>query len=334
MANWFEGKEHFNLPEEFLSFEDILMDNNFKKQSQTTEVCFPSEFPFEYDNARRLSHFPNSTLNHSPHTIASKNYEKRLAHFGGSPNATSPMGSMRESWDLIYQAAAEIANLKLEKVDLSLSNGRKIIHDHHSLQSSRNSSAFYNAFVQRVREEQLLKLKQQRCIWSNNHAQNTQQQNRVAGSAIGLYNEKEVAAWRCLQSVRLQNQRNRTTFRDGFVNGGSGDHFAGGSKKQSSGTGVFLPRTYGTNTSHGIKKPGCLTTPILDKGISGLRNHFNVMDAGVVQPPVQTRLPDGFHSDYDIQLAKMKLLLMQRRRHIQQPGGYGGEISIPQEWTY
>ncbi|KAG9130787.1 hypothetical protein Leryth_020018, partial [Lithospermum erythrorhizon] len=124
---------------------------------------------------------------------------------------------------------------------------KKLLHQHQCQTPIRNSSSFYNAFVQRVREEQLLKQQERRCMYSNDHAQNywnLEKQNRVGGSTIGLHGKNDQVAW---QYMRQKNQENRTISEGTLMNGGSRNQFSCRVKKQSSGTGVFLPRSYGTN---------------------------------------------------------------------------------------
>ncbi|KAG9130786.1 hypothetical protein Leryth_020018 [Lithospermum erythrorhizon] len=165
-------------------------------------------------------------------------------------------------------------------------------------------------------------------MYSNDHAQNywnLEKQNRVGGSTIGLHGKNDQVAW---QYMRQKNQENRTISEGTLMNGGSRNQFSCRVKKQSSGTGVFLPRSYGTNNHINTNKSSCIATPILDRRVPGLDSNFNVMGCGVVQPPGQTCfLDDGFDSDYDVQLTKMKLFLMQKRQHIR-PG------SFPQQGTY
>ncbi|KAG9138817.1 hypothetical protein Leryth_007448 [Lithospermum erythrorhizon] len=198
-----------------------------------------------------------------------------------------------------------------------------------------NNSVLYNAHVQRVREEQILKHQQQReNVWSNNQSKDfiiqQQKQNGFSGVNVGAYLENEKSVWPSLQCMMQQNQQKRSG------NGGSGNGHLSNVKKPSAGTGATL--LYGSSLmklsglNRKIKMTGCSTTSL--HGL-GERSYPHAIGGGHALPQWQPRRGGGLCSDYELQLAHKNAMLMHRRSsHLHQQVAISHELGLPQEWTY
>ncbi|GAA0141460.1 hypothetical protein LIER_02597 [Lithospermum erythrorhizon] len=345
MAKRFDEGE-FWLPAEFLSDEDILMSNkdNLNNNKNLNNFHFPSEFPFDFDQVVNSTNVEDHlveltrqlSLHKSHQNYQRGNYAKvgspqsTLFQFGGSSNGGSPndpsqvssptshFAPASNSSDLIYQAAAQVARLKIKQ--------------------ALNNSVLYNAYVQRVREEQILKHQQQReNVWSNNQSKDfviqQQKQNGFSGVNVGAYLENEKSVWPSLQCMMQQNQQKRSG------NGGSGNGHLSNVKKPSAGTGVFIPRLYGScineiNGGFETRKNKMTGSTTSLHGL-GERSYPHVIGGGHALPQWQPRRGGGLCSDYELQLAHKNAMLMhQRSSHLHQQVAISHELGLPQEWTY
>ncbi|KAG9150221.1 hypothetical protein Leryth_009798 [Lithospermum erythrorhizon] len=246
---------------------------------------------------------------------------------GGSPNGASKVSSPTtqfapggNSLDLIYQAAAQVAQMKIKG-----GNGN-------------NSSVVYNSFIQQLREEQILKHQQQHRgnLWSSNQSKNgsiCQQPNHNGFTElnVGAYLENDQSSWPSLQYVMQKNIHKNCGNRPMLQNGGSGNGYFNSVKKSSAGTGVFLPRHFENNhiQYRANKKTGCSTTSFHGRGEM---NNAHVSGGGCGQPKWQPSRTGGLYSDYDVQLAQKNAMLLHQMnaRHVT----LGHELGLPQEWTY
>jgi hypothetical protein len=107
----------------------------------------------------------------------------------------------------------------------------------------------------------------------------------------------------------------------------------GASKRESAGTGVFLPRRVGTPTES-RKKQGCSTTVLVpDRVAQALNLNMESMES---QPKIQPRCNGSFNSEYDAALKYRNnvLIAQQRLAGVRPPPAISTELRLPQEWTY
>ncbi|KAI3801335.1 hypothetical protein L1987_29439 [Smallanthus sonchifolius] len=104
-------------------------------------------------------------------------------------------------------------------------------------------------------------------------------------------------------------------------------------KRESTGTGVFLPRQSGAPTDP-FKKRGCSTVLLPDRVVQALNLNLEAMEG---ESKLQSRCNGGSYvSDYDVEtMYRQSVLMAQQRRnnHRQQPPAMS-EFRLPQEWTY
>lgn len=280
----------------------------------------------------------------------------------GSPNGpsqvpsppTTPFGANNDTWDLIYAAAGQVARLKMSgespkynyqsrgllappKTTTPTSAANSCSFGLYSNQNLTHNPTQTTQF-QHVSQDQVLK-SQRVSIWerqqeakvgwsTQQHQQEQQIQCRVrntghesgrCGRPLGL----PQSAWPSLQAQQ-QNQLPR--------HNGSGTLavFLGGSgaKRESAGTGVFLPRRY-NSAPECCKKTACPTVIVPAKVVQALNLNFDDM-SGHAQPRFNT----GLATDHDAVVARANALLMQQRRSLRPEGALNHEIRLPQEWTY
>ncbi|XP_059457070.1 uncharacterized protein LOC132186957 [Corylus avellana] len=281
----------------------------------------------------------------------------------GSPNGpsqfpsppTTPFGAKNDTWDLIYAAAGQVARLKMggespkynyqsrgllapPKTTNPTSAAKSCSFGLYSNQSLTHNLPQTTQF-QHLRQDQVLK-SQRVPVWERQqevkvgwstqpHQQEQQIQNRVrnttgyesgrCGKPMGL----PQSAWPSLQAQQ-QNQLPRhhgSGTRAGYL-GGSGV------KRESAGTGVFLPRRY-NSAPECCKKTACPTVIVPAKVVQALNLNFDDM-GGHAQPRFNT----GYASDHDAVVARANAILMQQRRSLRPEGALNHEIRLPQEWTY
>ncbi|RVX13612.1 hypothetical protein CK203_010052 [Vitis vinifera] len=106
--------------------------------------------------------------------------------------------------------------------------------------------------------------------------------------------------------------------------------FLGGSglKRESAGTGVFLPRRFG-NASDSRKKPGCSTVLLPARVVQALNLNFEDMGSHS-----QPHFNGGVAPDYEALMARRNALISQQKRNLRPEGTMNHEIRLPQEWTY
>ncbi|KAJ6432575.1 hypothetical protein OIU84_019751 [Salix udensis] len=284
---------------------------------------------------------------------------------------TTPYGAKNDTWDLIYAAAGQVARLKMSNNEgpkynnISNFQGRGLLgpassqnpelssvkHQNTGVYPSHSGPPFgihapqMNQYQQLVRQGQQAVRQPCSSIWerqqvktscptqpqlhhNHNHHHHVQRRGRDVryedgrcGRPLGL----PPAAWPPLQ-VHQQNQHtNSAGMRAVFLSGA-------GVKRESAGTGVFLPRRYG-NAPEPKKKSGCSTVLLPAKVVQALNLNLDDMDIGV---PAQPRLNNNasFQSEYDALMARRNALLAQQRRNLRQENALNREIRLPQEWTY
>ncbi|KAF3433583.1 hypothetical protein FNV43_RR24685 [Rhamnella rubrinervis] len=275
----------------------------------------------------------------------------------GSPNGpsqvpsppTTPFGANNDTWDLIYEAAGQVARLKINAEETKFSNhGKGLLGSPVSPNpSARNpNSGLYTsqilnqnpARLQPVRPDQAVKSqcsgawgRRVKAGWlsqQQSQQQYHQQQIRNRGRNTGYesgrserpLNLPQSGAWRP-QQVPPPQHNNDTAMRAVLLGGA-------GVKRESAGTGVFLPRRYG-NPPESRKKTGVTTVLLPAKVVQALNLNFEAVNG---QP--QPRLGSGFASDHEALMARRNVLLAQQRTNLRLEGSPNYEVRLPQEWTY
>ncbi|CAI9760807.1 unnamed protein product [Fraxinus pennsylvanica] len=106
-----------------------------------------------------------------------------------------------------------------------------------------------------------------------------------------------------------------------------------GTKKERTGTGVFLPRRVGAPTET-RKKSGCSTVLLPDRVVQALNLNLESMDSQALQQP-QNRANGNFIPDYAAAVKYTNNVLMAQQRKNQRPAAVTNqELRLPQEWTY
>ncbi|KAL4557990.1 hypothetical protein LXL04_036186 [Taraxacum kok-saghyz] len=230
-----------------------------------------------------------------------------------SPNSVSPappVNRTETAWDLLYAAAGEVERFRTgEEVRSTFSNPKR---NHIAPQPPQRipSPNFQLQAAQQLKQQQ--------------HHQQQQQQYRQfmppTRGSTGGGNMKPVAlplsSWPTLQQSQQQNQQPPP---------GSGMRavFLGNptTKRECTGTGVFLPRQIGAPTEP-RKKRGCSTVLLPDRVLHALNLNLearNSSNGGLSCP------------DYDAELRHRRSVLMgaeQRRRQVEK------DLQLPHEWTY
>ncbi|KAG2730416.1 hypothetical protein I3760_01G290700 [Carya illinoinensis] len=284
----------------------------------------------------------------------------------GSPNGpsrfpsppTTPFGASNDTWDLIYAAAGQVARLKVSSespkynyqnrgllappkltTPASTENGCNIgLYSNHGL--SHNLPQTTQS--QHVRQGQVLKPQCAASIWgrqyqekagwstqnqqelqSRNCARNTVFESGRCGPCGRPVSTVPLSAWPSPHSQpQHQPPRHTGPGNRAVVLGGSGG------KRECAGTGVFLPRRYGSSPD--IRKKTCCPAIIVPAKVVQSLN-LNLDD---ISSHVQPRYHTGFTSEHDFIMTGGNALMTQQRRSIRPEGSVSHEIRLPQDWTY
>lgn len=276
----------------------------------------------------------------------------------GSPNGssrvpsptTTPFKASNDAWDVLYEAAGQVARLKMYG-DVS---SKLEFQNRGVLGGLPPHAVAGNAFLanqgisqvryQQVRAEQLLKQQQQQqcgSVWAKQgkaswvtQQHQAQVQNRVRDLCEFGYDYEGVkcarplphSAWHPLQ-VKQQNHQ--------VPHFGSGSRpglqaGSGVNKRGCAGTGVFLPRQYGAPPPESRKKTNCATPVLVPAKVIHALN-LNIDDLNAASQP---RFSGAFGVDYDALLARRNALLLQQKLSLRREEAANYELRLPQEWTY
>nr|XP_043620847.1 uncharacterized protein LOC122592629 [Erigeron canadensis] len=308
----------FWLPPEFLNDEDILMDFIPKRPitKGSSGLCgsgsdLSSPVESESDEEDYLSgltvKFTNITLecdfrkyannnNHSKSTrVMAGSPQSTLCGFKpgssrGSPNCLSPpttaapVNRSEPSWDLLYAAAGEVARMRMAEEEAILRYQQLKL-----------------AQIQQMKRLQMVKQQQYLQMVLQNRKRNEAGSVRVGSVAPPL------SSWPTPQ--QSQQRPPGSGMRAVFLGN------PGTVKRESTGTGVFLPRQAGAPTEP-VKKRGCSTVLLPERVVQAL--NLKTVEADV--------------SETEMMYRNSMMMSQQRRNttHRQQPA----EFRLPQEWTY
>ncbi|KAL0309932.1 UNVERIFIED_CONTAM: hypothetical protein Sradi_5935500 [Sesamum radiatum] len=353
----------FWLPSEFLTDDDLLTDfktDHFKmKRDDDFSHGFGNSFGFASDLSSPVESVMGSTetesdeddfynwgwkLSGSPQSTlcGCKPGSSR-----GSPNSVSrvsspPDGKDAVGWDLLYAAAGEVARMRMIEETTPFHSNKLFAPPPKPspvavpVKKPNPAAGFYPnqaqtqahlAYLQ-LQATQFQRMKQQQMMKSNVWGQGKmdyQFQNGRTG-IVGRTQGLSMAAWPTLQQSQQQQQHQQP---------GSGMRavFLGetGAKKERTGTGVFLPRRFGSNPTETRKKPGCSTVLLPDRVVHALNLNLESVDA-----QSHIRGSGNFTAEYDASLKQRTNVMMmgeQRRSFIPQ-AVMNQELRLPQEWTY
>ncbi|KAL3523914.1 hypothetical protein ACH5RR_016748 [Cinchona calisaya] len=357
----------FWLPSEFLTEEDIIMDNKLDNVSNSlVRLCFPSEFPYDYGSSvlnspvesvggstetesdeddlllteltRQLSLHRTQNLTKPPHHTHEK--AKMLS---GSPKSTltqigSWSGRSTMSSNGSPNGPSQVSSppttplgVNNDAWDLIFRAAGEVarlrMNSYSGDGPTRNPGLLGPTRRLPIPPPQLR---------NNGWNCNSQDVLQNMGGRI---------AWQRQQvQHRNQQQYGEMGLRGGVYSGcgygygfgcGSGGGSNGGLKSGRTGTGVFLPRRYDNNnscrTSEFRTKPGCSPAWLPNKVSQTSNKNFSDIPA-IVQP--KSRYNGGFIRDYDALVARRNALLAQQGRSSFPEGSNSHEICLPQEWTY
>ncbi|XP_008811348.1 uncharacterized protein LOC103722540 isoform X3 [Phoenix dactylifera] len=247
-----------------------------------------------------------------------------------SPPSTPLEQYKDDAWDLLYDPAWQVRRLRLndpsnKQHDLQ---GRGLLRKPPapiSAASDNHSTGYHDTLLtqQQLQAAQFRHLRQQQLV--------KERESRArGGSCVGGYGEEKrygrplglpPSAWPPLQKPQRQ-PRPGSGMRAVFLTGA-------GVRKESTGTGVFLPRRVGAPTESS-EKPACWTVLLPARVVQAL--NLNPEESGARQG-----YPAGFVLDHDVLLDRANTAFSQQKRsHFrpQHPVVASDDIRLPPEWTY
>ncbi|KAG1337804.1 hypothetical protein COCNU_04G001100 [Cocos nucifera] len=251
---------------------------------------------------------------------------------------SSPMVQHKEDpWDVLYEAAGQVMRLRLNEQIVQgrglLGPPRKPSPPIPDPSQNPHKAGYYHAAVltkQQLQAAQFHHLKQQQLMKQQLSAA-WGRQGRLRGGGVGGGGGGYGMDGRCvgrplslppsLQKQQQQQTQPGSGMRAVFLN-------EPGARRESAGTGVFLPRRVGTPTES-LKKPACSTVLLPARVVQALNLIPEELGA-------QQRYPGGFVLDHDALVGPTNNALSQPRRSLHpQPAAVAShDIILPQEWTY
>ncbi|KAJ4836553.1 hypothetical protein Tsubulata_013432 [Turnera subulata] len=231
------------------------------------------------------------------------------------------------------------------------------IYSTHGVNYGQNVSQRYQYYQNQARQENLLlksqcasiwerqqlkavlqaKLKAQAQAYSQHHQEIVHSRGRSTAGCEnggcmrppGGYPRSSWTPLRGHQQHRLHHQvvpqqHSASSMRAVFLSGS-------GAKRESTGTGVFLPRRYGNHPPETKRKSASPAVLLPAKVVQALNLNFDEVN---VNGPAQSRLDNALASDYDILIARRNALLAQQRHNLRQQNVLAHDLPMPQEWMY
>ncbi|XP_072954337.1 uncharacterized protein [Typha angustifolia] len=322
MAKEFEDAE-FWLPSEFLDDDFFVEEEKSVTPVESVTGTESDEEEYMAGLTRRMAHsfllddgkeFSGFATAKPQGKVLASSPQSTLSAMGSwSPSQvtsppTSPLEKPKEDpLDLLYEAAGQVMRLRQNNYS-QVAQTQQSFQSRELLYPTRKPSPLQAAQFHHLRQQQLLK--QQQFAWGR--------QNR-ASAPLGL----SQSAWPPLQ--KPQQTQPSSGMRAVFLSGA-------GAKRESAGTGVFLPRRTGTPTEP-RKKPTCSTVLLPARVVQTL--NLNLEELGA-----QPRYPGGFVLDHDALMGRRSATMQshqKRSNHHLQTNHHpvpAHEIRLPQEWTY
>ncbi|CAA7389807.1 unnamed protein product [Spirodela intermedia] len=253
---------------------------------------------------------------------------------------SSPLEQYKDdAWDLLYAAAGQVMRMRLNDECDQQHTGRGLLgqpvrkpspplpvcHPKNVATGYSNAPLNQNQLraqqFQQLKQEQFMK-QQGAAVW------NRQSRPKGAGPRGGIPSSRPArqqglspAAWPPIQ------QQPRSGMRAVFLGVSS--------RRESCGTGVFLPRRVDSPTDF-RKKPACSTVLLPARVVQALNLDLEELSA-------QPRFSGGFVLDHGSVVARGNAMLLQRQSYRPQPAPanphhlhhhHYPEIRLPSEWTY
>lgn len=350
----------FWLPSEFLTDDDLLTD--FKKKggddfcrgfgfhsdlsSPVESVTGSTETESDEDDFIR---FLTQKMNYSTMNVSTKplkiSCSPQSALYGCkpvsipvSPKSVSQVSSPPRSegavsWDLFYEAAEQVARLRVNRAAAAcyqpkmtyppLKPSPVTVPRFNRCQASGfypNPKTQAQLSYQKLQAIQFQQLKNE--VWGHGQRANKFQN----ASRIGVVEETQGLSAAALptlfQSQRQPRQMPSSGMRAVFL-------AENGAEKERTGTGVFLPRGYGTNLTETNRKPGS-TVLLPDRVVHTLNLNLGSIDtsAEVKSRGVQ------FNADACFKRQNNTRMAQQQGRNLIPQSVVNQESCLPQEWTY
>lgn len=345
MAEKFEGGE-FWLPAEFLDEDFFVKESRPAQQRGNNRPFYAGDFMMESESeeedyiaglTRQMAHSflgdekVSSALNSK---IMGTSPQSTLSDAGawsassrGSPNGPSQVSSppstpldqnIDDAWDLLYAAAGQVGKLKQNEQS---SHGRGLLIPPKKplanakippASAYRSCSPFLTQQQLRVAQFQQLKRDQMikhhlSAAWGgeNRAARN----NRSMGVSPFTWPPP-------------QRRQQGSGMRALFLN-------SSGTRRESAGTGVFLPRRVGAHNDT-RKKPACSSVLLPAKVVHALNLNLE-------ETEIYPRYPTYFSFDHDIPSHRDNVSIPLQKPQQRRPSPSfvsGHEVRLPQEWTY
>lgn len=351
----------FWLPSEFLTDDDLLTD--FKKKGVDDFSCgLAKSFGFHSDLSSPVESVTGSTETESDEddfiSFLTRKMNYSTLHdsdkgwrISGSPQSTlcgcKPLSSPVSpksvsqvsspprlggavSWDLFYEAAEKVARLQVNEA-VAAGYHPKLTYPpmKPSPVTGHRSNRFQASglYAYPETQAQLSYQKMQAIELKNEVCGHGQRGNQFQNaSRIGGVEETKglsAAAWpTLLQSQRQSQQMPSSGMRAVFL-------AENGAKKERTGTGVFLPRGYGNNSTETSRKAAGSTVLLPGRVVHALNLNIGSIDASAQAKfrGVQFNADAGFKRKHNTKMAQ------QGRNLIPQPV-VNEEFCLPQDWTY
>ncbi|CAK8541798.1 unnamed protein product [Lathyrus sativus] len=292
----------------------------------------------------------------------------------GSPNSVCEVSSSKATWDLLHAAAGEVERMRLNQQrynsqklsPITLSSKNNTVSTNHEMgyftQHSLSHQQLQIAQFQMLRQQQMAK---QNSMWggvqnqyggvfenqqpnhtAHNKGRNIGDTNGVDGmrntstGALGLSS----SAWPTLQHAKQQqfynqakqqqinNQQFGSGMRAVFLGNGSG-------RRESAGTGVFLPRRVDC-PAVSRKKPVCSTALVPARVAQALNLNLDEYVVGQPQQHLHLHRFNSISNPDNVAPPRHRgNYVHSHQKHINnnisrpQPA-VSNEISLPKEWTY
>ncbi|MED6161868.1 hypothetical protein PIB30_064790 [Stylosanthes scabra] len=274
-----------------------------------------------------------------------------------SPNSGCHVTSKRATWDLLRAAAGEVERMRRVHHSNDNFNTERRRFDHHNASvvvppSNPGIAAFNNnnhrqhlsvtqqklqiAQFEMLKQQQMAKQQGSVSVWCG--AQNRGRSD--AAGSVGVRNVGglcDAAAWPCLQAQQHVKQQNQQQY-------GSGMRavFLGNTKRESTGTGVFLPRRVdrtAESKNESRKKSGCSTVLVPARVVQALNLKLEEMVPVTSHHHSRSTVTSNMENADGSTIPRIRSnynygFSQQKRDNPRPQPQVNHEIRLPQEWTY